>query len=129
MVRTEIEVEKSSGNVFEDLGFDDEEAGELLAKADLAIQIAKAIKERRLTPTEAARELQIDRAKVSKILNGHLADFAIGRLLTLLRRLNRDVTISVTARTKGAGRMRVLGAAVPMRAAAKRAPSRTKARA
>lgn len=109
MSRKTIEFEESSGNVFKDIGFNDDEAEELLAKAELARQISKAIAGRRLTNSAAARVLHVDRAKVSKILNGHLTDFSIGRMMAFLRRLNRDVEIRITARRRF-GKLRVKAA-------------------
>ncbi len=49
-----IEVEESSGNVFADIGLPNPE--ERLAKADLAIRIAEAIRVRRLTPNQSTRQ-------------------------------------------------------------------------
>lgn len=110
MAREKIEFEDGSDNVFLDLGFDEEEAEELAAKAELARQISKVIAKRKLTPAVAAKELRIDRAKVSKLQNGHLDDFAIGRLMVFLRRLNRQVDILVSARGRKGPRLRVKAA-------------------
>ena len=52
-----IPVERSSGNVFEDLGVP--ESAEMLAKAELAERIAEIISERRLTQAGAAKVLGI----------------------------------------------------------------------
>jgi hypothetical protein len=49
MARKPIRVEKSSGNVFLDIGFDETEAAELLAKAKLSLELQRAIRARGLT--------------------------------------------------------------------------------
>lgn len=109
-IKQRIEITQGGDNVFKDLGFADEEAEELLAKAELARQIVKAIEALGMASADAARTLGIDRAKVSKITNGRLSDFSIGRLLVLVRRLSRDVEIRVRTRSRGRGRLRVRAA-------------------
>ena len=85
--------EKSSGNVFRDLGFAD--AGEMLAKAELARQIGKLIKRKGLSQEEAAALLKIDQPKVSALLNGRLTAFSTERLRRFLKALGQDVRIVV----------------------------------
>jgi len=104
-------VEKGSGNVFADLGLPNPE--ERLAKADLAIRIAAAIRGRRLTQARAARVLRIDQPKVSRLLRGQLSGFSTERLMHFLILLGRDVEIVVKAppRSRRQGRLRVVAEA------------------
>lgn len=88
-----------SGNVFTDLGFSN--AGEMLAKAELARQIAGIIADRHLTQVEAARLLRTTQPKVSDLLRGRLAGFSLERLIRFLNALDRDVRIHVTAKPRG----------------------------
>lgn len=85
--------EKSSGNVFADMGCVDAE--EKLAKADIAINIARVIKERKLTQVEAAKLLGIDQPSVSRLLKGQLREFSTSRLLKFLPALSQDVEIRI----------------------------------
>lgn len=96
------EIEKSSGNVFADLGFEDPE-GEL-ARANLAIAVAKIIDERGWSHQEVAAELGLDRTEVSAIVEGRLEDFSIERLMRLLTRLDQDVRIIVGAPLEPVGK-------------------------
>lgn len=89
-----IEVYRSSGNVFADLGLPDAE--ELLAKSDLAIRIFKIIKQRKLTQTAAAKLLGVSQPNVSALLNGRLDGFSTDRLFRFLNVLGCDVKISVS---------------------------------
>lgn len=91
--KEEIEVVVGSGNVFEDLGYANPE--EALAKADLARQIQKVIKARKLTQVQAARIMGIDQAKVSDIIRGKLSRYSIDRLMRFLRLLGKDIEIRV----------------------------------
>ena len=106
-----ISVEKSSGNVFADIGLPNPE--ERLAKADLAIRIASAIRALRLTQARAARVLKIDQPKVSRLLRGQLSGFSTERLMHFLMLLGRDVEIVVKTapRSRRQGRLRVVAAA------------------
>lgn len=105
-----IQVEESSGNIFRDIGLPNPE--ERLAKADLAIRIAEAIRARRLTQTQAARILRIDQPKVSRLLRGQLSGFSTERLMHFLTLLGRDVEITVkpAPRSRRHGRLRVVAA-------------------
>jgi predicted XRE-type DNA-binding protein len=106
-----IEVEMSSGNVFADIGLPNPE--ERLAKAELAIRIAAAIRARRLTQTSAARILRIDQPKISRLLRGQLSGFSTERLMHFLTRLGRDVEIvvKIAPRSRRQGRLRVVATA------------------
>jgi len=88
-----VRIERGSGNVFADLGFSD--AGERLAKANLAHRICAIIARDRLTQTQAAKRMGIDQPKVSMLMCGRLKDFSTDRLMHFLVMLGRDVVIDV----------------------------------
>jgi predicted XRE-type DNA-binding protein len=90
--RTSIPVEQGSDNVFADIGLPNPE--ERLAKADLAIRIAAAIRARRLTQARAARVLKIDQPKVSRLLRGQLSGFSTERLMHFLTLLSSQTECS-----------------------------------
>lgn len=106
----EKEIVKSSGNVFADLGVKNPE--EALAKAELALQINRIIKQKRLTQERIAEILGIDQPKVSALINGKLSGFSTDRLIRFLNALGRDVDIVVRfrPRSRGVGHIRVLEA-------------------
>jgi predicted XRE-type DNA-binding protein len=78
----EITVERSSGNVFADLGIPNAE--EYLAKSQLAVKIFKIISRRRMTHAAAAKVLGINQPTVSALLSGRLDGFSIDRLSRFL---------------------------------------------
>lgn len=88
-----ITIEESSGNVFADLGIPHPE--EYLVKAELAIQINKLIKQRKLNQTDAAKLLEIDQPKISALSRGRLAGFSVERLFKLLAVLDQDIEIVI----------------------------------
>lgn len=106
-----IKVEEGSGNVFADIGLP--HAEERLAKAALALRIAEAIRDRRLTQADAAALFKIDQPKISRLLRGQLSGFSTERLMHFLTLLGRDVEIVVkpAARSRRQGRLRVVIAA------------------
>jgi predicted XRE-type DNA-binding protein len=102
----EIEVMEGSGNVFEDLGFED--ADELQAKAELTRQLHNILKRQKLSQRAAARLLGIAQPDVSALLNGRHTGFSLTRLMTLLNRLDRDVEIVVRRRPRSRARSRLI---------------------
>lgn len=93
-MKKKIRCEESSGNVFEDLGFENPE--EALAKSELARQIAKLIKRKKLTQKRAAEILGIDQPKISALIRGKLRSFSLERLIRFLNELGQDVSIMIS---------------------------------
>src|SRR5262245_10487780 len=85
--------EKSSGNVFKDLGLPDAE--EHLVKAKLVWKINRIMKERGLKQVEMAALLAIRQPDVSKMLRGEFRQFSVERLLRFLVALGQDVEIVI----------------------------------
>jgi predicted XRE-type DNA-binding protein len=92
-------IERGSGNVFADLGF--ENADEMLAKAQLVHAISTAMEATGVTQTEIADRIGIDQAKVSKLLRGITDGFSSDRLLRILNSLDQDVEITIRPRPQG----------------------------
>ena len=89
----EINVQKSSGNVFTDLGLANPD--ELLLKSELVRQIGKIITQQNITQVEAAQLLGIDQPKISSLMKGKLSGFSTERLFRFLNALGCDVEITV----------------------------------
>lgn len=87
-----IQFERSSGNIFADLGRPNPE--ELLAKAEVARQITNIIKKKRLTQKKAAEILGIGQPKVSALLHGKLRSFSLERLFHFLNSLGTTVIVN-----------------------------------
>jgi predicted XRE-type DNA-binding protein len=91
----EFGIVRGSGNVFKDLGFDDEEAANLLVRADLMIEIVKIIDERGWTPQEAARALGVAQTRISELRKGKMKEFSVDLLLKYLARLGKRVEFAI----------------------------------
>jgi len=99
--------EKSSGNVFADLGLPNSE--QELLKAKLTVQIYKLIKERKLTQTKAAELLGTTQAQMSALMRCRPVSVSVGRLIEFLTILGQDVEVTVRpARKRDAGQMSVV---------------------
>lgn len=83
--------EKSSGNIYADLGLPDAELR--LEKARIACRIGMRIGYLGLTQREAGEMMGIDQPKVSKIVRGDLAGYSLERLIKLARYMGIDVRI------------------------------------
>ena len=89
------DIEKSSGNIFADLGFPDAPTHHI--KAALVSQISALIEAQGLNQTKAAALMGMAQPDVSKMLRGLFRPISLERLLQCLTSLGNDVEISVTA--------------------------------
>jgi predicted XRE-type DNA-binding protein len=85
--------EKSSGNVFEDLEFENSEQEFL--KAELAHCVRKAIAEKKLTQSQAAALMGVSQSDISKLKHIQYYNFTAERLFIFLNSLGYDVDIHV----------------------------------
>ena len=101
-------IEKSSGNIFADIGFANDQ--EMLVKANLALKISEIITQRRLTQMEAALVLGIPQPKLSKLLRGQFHGVSEVKMLECLNKLGRDIQIVIRKanRDKRIGRTSVV---------------------
>jgi len=90
-----FKVTRSSGNVFKDLGFPKDEAEHLRVRADLLIQIQKALKARGLKQAEAAKVLGVTQPRVSDLVRGRIDLFSVDSLIDMLARLGVRVRLVV----------------------------------
>jgi len=84
----------TKGNVFKDLGFSDEEAIALAMRVDLAVEIEKFIKRKKLTQTKAAEYFDVPQPKISKIIGGKVSGFSIEYLVKMAAKAGKTPRIS-----------------------------------
>lgn len=90
-------LQESSGNVFSDLGFSNEESEILALRTDLMSEIRKWIKDRKLTQVEAAKILNISQSRVSDLVTGKWKKFSLEMLIILGMRSGINLTLSRAA--------------------------------
>ena len=97
--------EEGSGNAFADLELSD--ADERFTRSKLGFHVYQLLTGRKLKQREIAELLRITQPEVSHLLNGHFNRFTTDKLLEFLRRLDRKVTIQISASGAREGTMRV----------------------
>ena len=95
-----IRIQRSSGNVFADMGFPREEAAHLLIRADLMIQVTRLIAERSLTQKQAAKALGVTQPRISDLVRGRIELFSIDTLVDMLSRLSVAVVLKTRRRSR-----------------------------
>ena len=85
--------EKSSGNVFADIGLAN--ADELLLKAEIVSEITRLMKLKGLTQAKAAALTGTAQPGLSNLLRGRFRGFSIERLMLMLTAFGRDVEVVV----------------------------------
>ena len=99
-------IERSSGNVFADLGLADAE--QELLKAKLTLQVHRLLKARNLTQASAAKLLGTTQPQVSALMALKPVSVSVGRLMEFLTILGQDVKVTVSpAPRKRAGQVTV----------------------
>lgn len=91
--KSKVKVERSSGNVFSDLGL--KNAAEKKTKVRLAVAINDILGKSHLSQAAAAERLGISQPKVSALANYRLEGFSVERLMNFLNALGRDVEIII----------------------------------
>jgi len=97
----DLEVHKGSGNVFADIGL--ENADELLARAQIGLEVLKILQERQLKQREIAALLKIRQSEVSHLMNGRFSRFTEGKLMGFLKKLDREVILVINRPKQGGG--------------------------
>ena len=98
-----IEVQRSSGNVYADLGLPDAE--KLKIKTGLVIEIRKAMRRLGLTQQEAAKRMGITQPKVSDMMRGDFSNLSERKLMDCLNRLGYDIEIKVKPASEPVGHL------------------------
>lgn len=95
-----LKIQRSSGNVFRDVGFGPEEAEHLRIRADLMIEVRRLIKARRLTQARAAKLFGVTQPRISNLVRGRIDLFSIDTLIDMLAQAGVRVNLSVRRRSK-----------------------------
>lgn len=93
MIDSEIELKRSSGNIYTDLGFPDAE--QMLIKAQLVSKIGEILRTRKWTQQHASQVLGIPQPKLSKMLRGQFRGISESKMLECLTKLGRDIQIVI----------------------------------
>jgi predicted XRE-type DNA-binding protein len=95
-----VKITKGSDNVFEDVGFEGEEAIALKIKADLMIEIEKTIRAAKLSQSKAAEMLGVPRPRLNRMLHGRFEGVTIDKMVAMVDRSGKKVELKVTRKRK-----------------------------
>lgn len=85
----------TKNSVFDDLGFDENEAKNLKIRALLMREIESEIKKRNLTQAQAAKILDISQPRINNLLNGKIHLFTVDTLINIIDKLGKPVTLTI----------------------------------
>ena len=88
-------ITRSSGNIFEDLGFPFEEAEYLKIRSTLMIHLRKTIEAKGLKQAEAAKLLGVTQPRVSDLYKGKIHLFSIDTLVDMLAHVGVHIKLVV----------------------------------
>ena len=103
MSATTIAIEVGSTNVYTDLSYSDD--AEMQRKSQLAGEIARAIKAKRLTKDAVAELLGIDQSKISRITRGQFRGVSESKLMELVAKLGHDIKIVIGPARRRSGKV------------------------
>ena len=93
-------IRRSTGNVFQDLGFSPDDAENLKLRADLMIELSKLIKSRRLTQAKAAKVFGVSQPRISDLVRGKIDRFSVDTLVAMLGHAGTHVELVVRPRSR-----------------------------
>ena len=92
-----MRITRGRDNVFEDLGFDVEEAANLKVRTDLMLDIRQYIRVQGRTQAEAATFFGETQPCISHLLKGEISRLSINKLINMLARAGLWVRVEIVA--------------------------------
>jgi predicted XRE-type DNA-binding protein len=93
--KRKFDIEYSSGNVFKDIGFDDDEAASLLVRAQLISALRDLIASSGLSQRQIAKAIGVQQPRIAEIMSMKTQLFSSDLLMKLLSRLGKRVTVVI----------------------------------
>lgn len=89
------QIVKGQDNIFDDLGFEPEEAANLKIRADLILDLQKYIKKQEWTQQEAAIFFNETQPRISNLMNGDIERFSIDKLVQMIFKAGMKIKVEV----------------------------------
>ena len=90
-----MKVTQGSDNVFEDIGFNGEEAASLKVRADLMLDLRKYIETQGWTQSQAATFFGESQPRISNLMQGDIRRFSVDKLINMLTLAGMQVEVYV----------------------------------
>lgn len=91
----ELQITKGSDNIFADLGFDAEEAQNLLLRSQTMAVISKWFADSGLTQAAAAKSLGLTQPRMNQLLRGKIGEFSLDALVNMATRAGMRVGLTI----------------------------------
>ena len=92
---SQLNVIKGSANIFADLGFDTEEAQNLLLRSQTMMVVSKWFDASGLTQATAAKTLGISQPRLNQLLRGKIGEFSLDALVNMATRAGMRVALTI----------------------------------
>ena len=89
------QITKGQDNIFDDLGFEVEEAVNLKIRADLILDLQKHIKQQEWTQQEAADFFNETQPRISNLMNGDIERFSIDKLVQMIVKAGMKIKVEI----------------------------------
>ena len=86
---------KAQENIFDDLGFEPDEAANLKIRADLILDLQRYIKKQEWTQQEAADFFNETQPRISNLMNGDIERFSIDKLVQMIVKTGMQIKVEV----------------------------------
>ena len=96
--KKKFDIEHSSGNVFKDIGFDDDEADSLLVRAQLISALRDLIQSSGLSQRQVAKIIDVQQPRIAEIMGMKTQLFSSDLLMKLLSRMGKKVSVVIEDR-------------------------------
>ena len=97
-VSSKPRVRRSSGNVFADLGFENEEAEHLKIRSALMATVRQVITEAEMTQAAAAELFEVTQPRISDLMRGKIDLFSIDTLVDMLSRAGVRIELKTSVK-------------------------------
>lgn len=97
---SEALITKGTDNVFQDLGFEPQEAQNLLLRAQAWAAIIQWHRKSGLTQAQAAKMLGMTQPRLNQLLKGKLTEFSLDALVNISAAAGMKITFTVSAPKK-----------------------------
>ena len=85
---------KKNKSVFNDMGFNEQEALALTVKADLYGKILDVVEKKKIKPRDLEKMLDVPQPRVSELLSGKMSSLSIEKLLSYLEKMGVEASVS-----------------------------------
>ncbi len=89
------QITESSGDIFKDLDFSQEQSDKLTIKSYLMAEVETYIKKKGITQDQASKVMGVSRPRISDVMRGKIDKFTIDSLVDMLTKAGLHIAVIV----------------------------------